>query len=124
VVGGRAVEEWLGQSADPVLSVEDCFVCVDTQVDITCSFPDSSKLSIPAGSAATQEEMVRASNDVKTFQARAKGYLECLERKFSVISSPEAKMEHNRRHNVAVDQMQSVAERFNVELNAYREHTQ
>jgi hypothetical protein len=124
VIGGRAVEEWLGQSDDPVLAVEDCFVCVDTQVEINCVFPDSSKLVIPAGSAATQEEMVRASNSMKTFQAKANGYLECLERKFSVINSPEAKIEHNRRHNVAVDQMESVAGRFNAELEAYQEHTQ
>ena len=124
VVGGRAVEEWLGQSADPVLSVEDCFVCVDTQTDITCVFPDSSKLVIPDGSAATQEDMVKASNDVKTFQARANGYLECLERKFTVINSPEARTEHNRRHNVAVERMEAVAGRFNTELNAYRERAQ
>ena len=124
VVGGRAVEEWLGQSADPALNVENCFVCVDTQTDITCVFPDSGKLMIPDGSAATQQEMVKASNDVKTFQARANGYLECLERKFTVISSPEARTEHNRRHNVAVDQMQSVAGRFNAELEAYQEHTE
>jgi len=124
VVGGRAVEEWLGESADPVISVENCFVCVDTQADITCVFPDSGKLVLPAGSAATQEEMVKASNDVKTFQARASGYLECLGRKFSVINSPEAKMEHNRRHNVAVDKMESVAEHFNTELKAYRERAQ
>ena len=124
VVGGRAVEEWLGESADPGLSVENCFVCVDTQVDITCVFPDSGKLMIPAGSAATQEEMAKASNDVKTFQARANGYLECLGRKFSVINGPEAGIEHNRRHNVAVDQMESVAERFNAELKAYRERAQ
>ena len=124
VVGGRAVEEWLGRSADPVLTVEDCFVCVDTQTEITCVFPDTSKLVLPAGSTATQEQMVRASNDVKTFQARANGYLECLERKFSVIDTPEAKTEHNRRHNVAVDEMGSVAERFNVELKAYKESAQ
>ena len=124
VVGGRAVEEWLGESADPGLSVENCFVCVDTQVDITCVFPDSGKLMIPAGSAATQEEMARASNDIRTFQARVNGYLECLERKFTVTNSPEAKLEHNRQHNVAVERMEEVAGRFNTELKAYRERTQ
>ena len=118
------MEEWLSQSTDPVLTVENCFVCVDTQVEISCVFPDSSKLVILAGSVATQEEMVRASNGVKTFQAKANGYLECLERQFSVINSPEAKMEHSRRHNVAVDQMESVAGRFNAELKAYQQHAQ
>ena len=121
VVGGRAVQTWQGKSADPVLSVANCDLCIDMGSEITCVFPDASLLVIPDGTAATYEEMSTASADVKNFQARANGYLECLNRKFSVQTTPEAGIEHDRRHNLAVDQMEAVADRFNVELKAYRE---
>ncbi|MGI9264921.1 MAG: hypothetical protein ACR2QU_08320 [Gammaproteobacteria bacterium] len=124
VAGGRSVEEWLGGSTNPAISVENCDVCIDTGGAITCTFPDTSRLVIPDGSVATQDEMIAASNGVKTFQARANGYLDCLERKFSIMNSPEAKAEHNRRHNTAVEQMESVAGRFNTELKAYKESAQ
>jgi hypothetical protein len=124
VEGGRTVEEWSGDSLNPVLSVEYCDVCVDPGGTITCTFPDASRLVIPDGSVATPDEMMTASSGVKTFQAKANGYLNCLERKFSIMNSPEAKMEHNRRHNTAVEQMEAVAGRFNTELKAYRDHAQ
>ena len=124
VVGGRVVEQWTGPTANPQLSVATCRVCIDTGQEVVCRFPDTSRLNMPDGASATGDQMLAAHTEVKNFQAAADGYLQCLERKFSVIETPEAKAEHYRLHYVAIDRMESVAGRFNAELKAFRSRSE
>lgn len=67
---------------------------------------------IPNGAKATREEMLAAQRAMKAYDNAVKAYTDCL----------QADGDTSNRANVAVDKLQKLAEKFNVELHAFKEH--
>ncbi len=101
-----------------------------------CSYPTPPD-HIPDGNTATLQEMVEAQKAVKEYDKQINAYVACiqLERNDAVGKivkpgekpTPEQKkaMDDRERvevqkHNAAIDQLQSVADRFNEQVKVYK----
>ncbi len=88
-----------------------------------CVFP-AQKVDMPDGKEATKEEMVSAQKAVKSYVGAMDEYIVCLEKASeSVPEGEEGAAEraiNTQRHNSAVDAMSIVADRFNLEVRAYK----
>jgi hypothetical protein len=94
-----------------------------------CTYPRA-PAGLPNGNTASMEEMVEGQKQVKQYMAEMDTYLKCLDE--GKIAAPEGatgeqKKESERleairvqKHNAAVGEMETVAERFNEQLRAYR----
>jgi hypothetical protein len=104
-----------------------------------CSYPTPPD-HIPDGNTATLQEMVEAQKSVKEYDKAINAYVACiqLERNDAVgkVAKPGEKptaeqkkamddMERVeiQKHNAAIDQLQSVADRFNVQVKVYKAKT-
>src|ERR1043165_843444 len=88
-----------------------------------CSYPKSPS-GLPDGATATQEEMLGGMKAIKAYNAQVTTYLECLESEMNPrieAAGPDAPADqveqikpiHNKRHNAAVEELESTAARFN-----------
>jgi hypothetical protein len=95
-----------------------------------CSYPPP-PAKIPDGNTATMEEMLEAKKAVTQYNKDINAYVACikLEHETAVTNagdkiSPEQKAEMEKmevqKNNAAVDQLQSVAERFNEQVRIYK----
>lgn len=101
-----------------------------------CSYPPPPD-HLPDGNTATLQEMVEAQKTVKEYDKAINAYVACiqLERDDAVgklakpgeTPTPEQKkamqdMERVeiQKHNAAIDQLQSVADRFNEQVKVYK----
>ena len=101
-----------------------------------CSYPPP-PAKLPDGNSATLEEMVAAQKAVKEYDKAINAYVACiqLERNDAVakVAKPGEKptaeqkkamddMERMevQKHNAAIDQLQSVADRFNEQVKVYK----
>jgi hypothetical protein len=98
-----------------------------------CSYPPAPE-KIPDGNTATRDEMLAGQQAVKNYDKAINAYLACikLERDDAVSKigdkpTPEQKKAIEdmdrvevQKHNAAVDQLQSVAERFNEQVRVYK----
>src|SRR5215813_5027109 len=101
-----------------------------------CSYP-SPPDHIPDGNTATLQEMVEAQKAVKEYDKAINAYVACiqLERNDAVgkIAKPgetptadqkkameEMERVEIQKHNAAIDQLQSVADRFNEQVKVYK----
>jgi hypothetical protein len=75
-----------------------------------CSEP-AAFTDIPNGAYATREQMLTAQRAMKAYDNAVKAYSDCLK---------EAGDTSNRA-NLAIDRLEHMAERFNVELHAFKE---
>lgn len=66
---------------------------------------------IPDGANATREQMLSAQRAIKAYDNAVKAYSECL----------RDAGDTSNKANVAVDRLQHIAERFNVELHTFKE---
>lgn len=94
-----------------------------------CTYPRT-PASLPNGNSASMEEMVEGQKQVKQYMAEMDTYLKCLDE--GKIAAPEGATDEQKKeserleairvqkHNAAVGEMESVAERFNEQLRAYR----
>ena len=104
-----------------------------------CSYPPPPD-HIPDGNTATLQEMVEAQKAVKEYDKAINAYVACiqLERNDAVgkIAKPgetpsadqkkamdQMERVEIQRHNAAIDQLQSVADRFNVQVKVYKART-
>jgi len=79
--------------------------------------------SIPDGKTASEAEMGAAQQAVKAFMASSNAYLACLDEEGKAAGSGEAKamkIARNKAYNAAVDEMNSVAGKFNSAIKAYK----
>jgi hypothetical protein len=86
-----------------------------------CDYPQ--EVVIPNGETATSEDMLGGQTLVKQYMAEMEAYLECLDQEEVTIpenQTPEAKQLHVQRHNAAIDQMETVAAKFNEQIRAYK----
>ena len=101
-----------------------------------CSYPPPPD-HIPDGNTATRDEMVQAQGAVKEYNQAITAYLSCIQLEVkdatdklaksgdTPTAEQKQKMEDLQRveiqkHNAAVDQLQSVADRFNEQVRVYK----
>jgi hypothetical protein len=95
-----------------------------------CVYPKA-PASIPDGKTATEEEMISGMKAVKEYNAQVTAYLSCLDMQMQTDISaagaeapPETiaqiKAINAKRHNAAVEELESHAARFNEQVKAYK----
>lgn len=95
-----------------------------------CSYPKA-PAGLPDGATATQEEMVTGMKAIKEYNAQVTTYLGCLEGEMNTrieAAGPDApadqveqiKAIHTKRHNAAVEELESTASRFNEQVKVYK----
>ena len=96
-----------------------------------CTYPRAPD-KIPDGVTASKDEMVAAKNDVSRYNNEMNAYLDCIKLEIQAIPK-DAKMSKDdkakaeaqeklldQKNNAAVDELQSVATRFNEQLKIWK----
>jgi hypothetical protein len=104
-------------------------VAATAQAD--CTYPRAPD-KIPDGATASKDEMVAAKNDVSRYNNEMNAYLDCIKLEIQAIPK-DAKMSKDdkakaeaqeklldQKNNAAVDELQSVATRFNEQLKIWK----
>ncbi len=95
-----------------------------------CPYP-AAPAKIPDGASATMEEMIAGQKAVQAYDKAINEYVACIdnELKDSIAKAgdklkPEQKADMEKveaqKHNAAIDQEQSVADRFNEQVKAFK----
>lgn len=107
------------------ISVATLFIA---QGAIACDYPQ--RVDIPDGTVATKDEMIAGQKSVKNYMATMDTYLACIEaaEAQAVIelgevdddTSRQREEMFNKKYNAAVEEMNLVAEEFNIQVRAYK----
>lgn len=95
-----------------------------------CTYPKA-PTGLPDGATATEDEMVSGMKAIKEYNAAVTSYLSCLESEMTTrieAAGPDAPAEqveqikaiHTKRHNAAVEELESNAARFNEQVKVYK----
>ena len=95
-----------------------------------CTAP-SNEVKVPNGASATKDEMVAAQHAVKDYNAAVKDYIDCITKemdakvaaggdKLNDADRQKISKEYADMQNAAVERVQKVADKFNVELRAWK----
>jgi hypothetical protein len=98
-----------------------------------CPYPPAPS-KIPDGASATLQEMLDGQKAVKDYDAAINTYLSCIDKELSDNIAkggeqlkPEQKADMQKveaqKHNAAIDQEQSVADRFNEQVKVFKART-
>jgi hypothetical protein len=98
-----------------------------------CPYP-AAPAKIPDGATATMEEMIAGQKAVKEYDTAINQYVACIDKELqdSIAKAgdklkPEQKADMEKveaqKHNAAIDQEQSVADRFNEQVKAFKART-
>ncbi|MEO0974797.1 MAG: hypothetical protein AAFX85_17050 [Pseudomonadota bacterium] len=89
----------------------------------SCRKPEAD-IVIPDGEAATKDQMIDAQAKVNTFLDKMNGYLECLDERNGALPADEsgnrARIINEARYRAALDEMQGLAEKFNLQVRVYK----
>jgi len=107
------------------LSVAMLFIA---QGALACDYPQ--RVDMPNGTTATKDDMIASQKGVKKYMTAMDTYLSCIEadEAQAVIqlgevdedtSRQRAEM-FNKKYNAAVEEMNLVAEEFNIQVRAYK----
>lgn len=98
---------------------------------LACDYP--TRADVPDGATATKEEMIAGQRGVKAYMSAMEDYLSCIEAtEQETVAGPdelneEAKQQRidmlNKKYNAAVEEMNIVAEEFNIQVRAYKERS-
>jgi hypothetical protein len=102
-------------------------------VHADCPYPAAPE-KLPDGASATLEEMVAGQKAVKVYDKAINDYVACIDRELDEAIKkggdqlkPQQKtdMQHveAQKHNAAIDQLQSVADRFNEQVKVFKART-
>ena len=93
-----------------------------------CDYPQ--QVDVPNGNTASEEEMLEGQNKVKQYVADMEAYLDCIvaEEKAALEAlddlEPETEQQREdlltKKYNAAVEEMETVAARFNAQVQAFR----
>jgi hypothetical protein len=103
---------------------------VMTAANADCSYPKA-PTGLPDGATATEGEMVEGMKTIKEYNNQVTAYLNCLETEMNTrieAAGPQAPPEqveqikaiHTKRHNAAVEELESNASRFNEQVKVYK----
>lgn len=98
-------------------------LCCSSAFALACDYPATAP-EVPDGKTATKEQMMTGQQGVKDYVGKMEAYLACLNESLTALgeAATEAdKTVHAEKHNAAVDAMQVVADKFNVEVRAFKE---
>lgn len=89
-----------------------------------CPAPDG-VVQIPNGAAATRDEMVAAQKAVKAYDNAVRAYSACLEQEQHnkvTLGADRGVLaaEYSRRTEAEVDKLEKLADKFNIELRAFK----
>ena len=94
-----------------------------------CDYP--SRVDMPDGATATKEAMITGQRSIKAYMASMEEYLSCIEgdEASAVLSlgdiDKDTKRQReelfNKKYNAAVQEMNLVAEEFNIQVRAYKD---
>ena len=95
-----------------------------------CTYPKAPS-GLPDGATATQEQMVGGMKAIKEYNSSVTTYLTCLESEMNTriesagSDAPADQVEqikaiHNKRHNAAVEELESTAARFNEQVKVFK----
>ena len=80
-------------------------------------------VSVPDGTTATMDQLLAVQGQVKTYMAEMEAYLACINEEIEAAgedATAEFKSLMVTRHNMAVTEMESVADAFNKQVQAYK----
>jgi hypothetical protein len=95
-----------------------------------CPYP-AAPSKLPDGATATMDDMLAGQKTVKEYEKAINDYNACIDKELDDAIAkagdqlkPERKTEMQKveaqKHNAAVDQLQSVADRFNEQVKAFK----
>ena len=98
-----------------------------------CTYP-AAPAKLPDGATATLDDMLAGQKTVKEYDAAMKSYVDCIDKELDqkIASAgdklkPEQKADMQKveaqKHNAAIDQLQSVADRFNEQVKVFKART-
>jgi hypothetical protein len=96
-----------------------------------CAYP-AAPATLPDGRTATMEDMLAGQKAVKAYQKAIDDYVACIDKQLDADVAkgdlkPQQKTDMQKmeaqKHNAAVDQEQSVADRFNEQVKIYKART-
>ena len=99
---------------------------------LACDYPQ--RVGVPDGATATKEEMIEGQRGIKSYLASMDEYLACIEAaEQETVAGLDASDEDtkqqriemfNKKYNAAVEEMNLVAEEFNVQVRTYKQRDQ
>lgn len=99
---------------------------------LACDYPQ--RANVPDGATASKEDMIAGQKGVKSYIADMEEYLACIEAEEAQAMlelgdvDEDTKRQRadlfNKKYNAAVEEMNLVAEEFNVQVRAYKERAQ
>ena len=99
-----------------------------TQSAIACDYPQ--RANVPDGATASKDEMIAGQRGVKSYMAAMEEYLTCIESEEDQAVDALGEVDEdskrqreelfNKKYNAAVEEMNLVAEEFNIQVRAYK----
>lgn len=99
------------------------------QAALACDYPQ--RIDVPNGTTASKEDMIAGQKGVKSYMASMEDYLACIEADEAqavlgmgdVDEDTKRQREEmfNKKYNAAVEEMNLVAEEFNMQVRAYKD---
>lgn len=96
---------------------------------IACDYPK--RAAVPDGATASKDEMIAGQRGVKNYMAAMEDYLSCIEAEEAAAVlelgslDERAKRQRadmfNKKYNAAVEEMNLVAEAFNLQVRTYKQ---
>lgn len=96
---------------------------------LACDYPQ--RIDVPNGATATKDDMITGQKSVKTYMTSMEEYLACIEADEAqavlglgdVDEDTKRQREEmfNKKYNAAVEEMNLVAEEFNMQVRAYKD---
>lgn len=100
-----------------------------SQSAFACDYPQ--RVTVPDGATASKEDMIAGQRGVKAYMASMEEYLSCIEadeaQRVMGLGDVDAKTKRqqeemfNKKYNAAVEEMNLVAEEFNMQVRAYKD---
>jgi hypothetical protein len=102
-------------------------------VHADCPYPAAPD-KLPDGSSATLEDMIAGQKAVKAYDKAINDYVVCIDHELEAAiakggeqlkPAQKADMQHveAQKHNAAIDQLQSIADRFNEQVKVFKART-
>lgn len=124
---------FLPDQVDPMNKISSYVFCalflLSASTVFACDYPH--RADIPDGSTATKDEMIAGQRGIKSYMSAMEEYLSCIEaaEQETVAGSDDIdeatkqqRIEmYNKKYNAAVDEMNLVAEEFNIQVRTYKE---
>ncbi len=111
-----------------IRSIVSVLFLLAAPVAFACDYPQ--RVGVPDGTTATKEEMIEGQRGIKEYITAMEAYLACIEAAEQETvanineTDDDAKQQRigmfNKKYNAAVEEMNLVAEEFNVQVRAYK----